>query len=252
MSERRPTGKRRRPSPARRVRPFWLLFLLALVLASIGGYALATWPALRPHDVLVEGNHVVPKGEILARAAVALDQNIWLQNTQAMRKRIAAIPYIDDVRVTRRLPATLVLSVTERAPFAVLRSGDGAVLADVHLRVLAPAEGTSARALPVFLVGATPTLDAGSFVTDPAIVALRDDELALLDAHIAPAMLAHDKYGDLVATLRSGVRILFGDETDLAKAIPLVNPILTQVGRAGRPISAIDLRSLSAPVVVYK
>lgn len=251
MSERRTVRKRRRESPARRVRPFWLLFVLGLVLLGIGAYAFAAWPALRPHTIVVEGNRVVPKQEVLAQARVALDRNLWLQNTAEMRKRIETIPYVDRVRVSRRPPSTIVFAITERMPYAVLRSGDEAVLVDRQLRVLAPFDSDAGRGLPVFVVGPAPTLDAGSFVTDPAIIALRDDEVALLAAHIAPAMLMHDKFGDLVATLRDGVRLLLGDETDLAKKIPLVDPILTQVGRAGRPIAAIDLRAPTAPVVVY-
>ncbi len=234
------------------MRPFWLLILLLAALAAGGGYALASWPALRPHTILVEGNRVVTKDDVLAHAAVSLDRNLWLQNTAAMRKRIESIPYVDRVDISRRLPATLILRVTERTPFAVVRSGDEAVVVDEHLRVLAPADARAARTLPIFAVSAAPTLGAGTFITDAPIVALRDDEDALLAAHIAPAMLAHDKYGDLVATLRSGVRILLGDESELATKIPLIDPILTQVGRAGRPIAAVDLRAEHAPVVVYK
>jgi hypothetical protein len=44
---------------------------------------------------------------------------------------------------------------------------------------------------------------------------------------------------------------MFGDDADLAKKIPLVQPILTQTAH-GRPIRAIDLRAIGTPVIVYK
>ncbi len=252
MTPRRPPRKRRRASATRRVRPFWLLMLLVAILAAIGAYEFATWPALRPHTIVVTGNSEVSRADILARARIALDQNMWLENTAAMRARIEAIPYVDRVAVVRRLPATIIVSITERVPYAVLRSDEQAVLVDKHLRVLAPYGGMTKRSLPVFVAGSLPPLVPGTFVKDPGVVALRDDEAALLAAHVTPATLAHNIYGDLVATLHGGVRVLLGDEANLAKTIPLIEPILTQVARHGRPIAAIDLRALNAPVIVYK
>ncbi|MBV8148438.1 MAG: hypothetical protein JO092_05045, partial [Candidatus Eremiobacteraeota bacterium] len=45
---------------------------------------------------------------------------------------------------------------------------------------------------------------------------------------------------------------LFGDDADLTKKAALVNPILAQVDRGRRRISALDLRAPGTPVVVYK
>jgi cell division septal protein FtsQ len=89
-------------------------------------------------------------------------------------------------------------------------------------------------------------------ISEPAIIELRNDEEALVNARLGVSSLEHDKFGDLVVTLHDGIRVLFGDGSDLAQKIPLVEPILTQVGRAGRPIAAIDLRAPKTPVVEYK
>ncbi|HET9030241.1 MAG TPA: FtsQ-type POTRA domain-containing protein [Candidatus Aquilonibacter sp.] len=245
----RPTPRRRKKSPASRLRPFWWLLLLVLVLFTASGYAFVGWDGFKPHTVRVRGNHVVHKEQILNAAGIALNTNIWLQNTGAMAKRIEAIPYIDKAWVRRLPPGTLLLDVTERTPFAVLQTGATRWLVDSSLRVLAADNEASAH-LPVLVadVQARPgvTLDA------PAVVGLRNDLQAMLDASIDPATVQHDRYGDVVATLHNGIRLLLGDETDLAKKLPLVNPILAQVGRGQRPIAAIDLRAPHTPVVVYK
>ncbi len=214
-------------------------------------YFFVTWPALRPHAVLVEGNRIVPKSAILAAARVNPHTNMWLQDTRAMARRIEAIPYIETAAVHRRPPATLAIRVSERVPFARLIAGGGTVIVDRDLRVLQNAEA-SFDALPAFVVRTLQAPAAGTTLSDSPLVALRNDEEALAIAHLAASRLEHDKFGDLTVTLDNGVRVLFGDENELGKKLALVEPILTQVGKAGRPIAAIDLRAPNTPVVVYK
>jgi cell division protein FtsQ len=225
------------------------LALLFGVVAA-GAYFFVTWPALRPQSIYVGGNRVVPRDEILKAAAIDSRKNIWMQNTAGMRRRIEAIPYILTAEVHRRPPAGVDIIVTERKPFATLTTAGGDYEIDRDLRVLQSADANGG--LSAFIVKDISSVQLGATLAQPDVRALRDDEDALANAQLAPASLSHDKYGDLVVTLHNGIRVLFGDESDLAKKIPLVNPILTQVGRAGRPISTIDLRAPGTPVVVYK
>ena len=74
----------------------------------------------------------------------------------------------------------------------------------------------------------------------------------MIAAHVVPLELTFDRYGGLVATVRGGIRILFGDDADLEKKLTLVNPILSQLVRARGRVDAVDLRAPSTPVLVYK
>lgn len=247
----RPVPRRRKKTAAARLRPFWLLVVTLFALAAVAAYFFVTWPALRPRDVEVEGNHVVNKATILQEARIDPRTNVWLQNTRAMSARIETIAYIKTASVHRVPPANFAIVVTERVPFARIVTATGSDVVDHNLRVLQVAS-PEFDALPAFVVNQLPQPRLGSTLDQDDVVALRNDEDALTKAHLAISRLEHDKYGDLVATLHDGVRVLFGDENDLAKKIPLVDPILTQVGRAGRPIAAIDLRAIKTPVVEYK
>lgn len=245
-------ARRRKASAASRLRPFWILILLVLVAALGAGYFFATWPALRPHGVLVYGNRVVPSSEISAKAAVVPDTNVWLQNTHAMAKRVETIPYIGVASVHRRPPSAVIIDVTEREPYAVVAANGQYVIVDRDLRVLQQTGGPRFE-LPTMTIGTTKSsLDPGTFMEDATLRRLRADENMLVDAHVSPDALTTDHYGELVATLHSGVRLLLGDDEDLAKKIPLIDPILQQLQRANRPIAAIDLRAPGTPIVVYK
>jgi cell division septal protein FtsQ len=143
----------------------------------------------------------------------------------------------------------VLISVRERAPFAVVRSGDETAVVDRDLRVLQIDDDQPS--LPVLALKADVPLATGQFVRGDAPV-LRDDYDAMIAAHVVPLELSFDRFGGLVATVRGGVQILFGDDTDFDKKLALVNPVLSQLARDRRRVAAVDLRAPSTPVLVFR
>jgi cell division septal protein FtsQ len=242
--------RRRKPSPIARIRPFWFLLVLVAAIAGAGGYYAATWPGFFPKSIRVSGNRVVTASEIAERAQISGGRNLWLQNMRAAAARVAGIPYIGEVMVHRALPASVRIEVTERVPYAEVRSGANTVTIDDGLRVIQL--GLARSGLPIFETTAHEPLIPGTFLKDDTLRRLRDDFEALARAHVAVGLLRYDKYGDLVALTRGGVELMLGDESALAQTAALVDPILSQVAASGRKIAAVDLRTPRTPVVVYK
>jgi cell division protein FtsQ len=243
-------SRRRKRSTARRLRPFWIPLSLVGILAVAAVTFVVLYPGFDPKSVVVTGNRVVPSAEIVHTAGVNMGVNMWLQNGRAIAKRVEAIPYIDVARVHRFPPATVIVSVTERVPYAVVVSDAQSVLVDRHLRVLAPEY--DATTLPQFTLPPGVALDPGTFVTRRDLNAMATDYDTMIAAHVVPLQLEYDKLGGLVATVRGGVKILLGDDEDLTKKLPLVDPILAQVVRKERRVSEVDLRAPGTPVVVYR
>lgn len=247
----RPSNRRRKASPSARLRPFWVPIALALALVAGAAAFIVAWPGFDPAHVDVTGNRTVPRGDILARAAIAPHVNMWLQSPRAIARRIEALPYVRSAHVFRIPPSTVVVAVNERTPFAVVRSGAQSVLVDRDLRELAldPADS----ALPQFALRRPDAdFEVGGFLADPSAIAMRDDYDAMIAAHVVPVRLSFDRFGGLVATVRGGVRILLGNDDDLSKKLSLVDPILAQVVRKQRHVAAVDLRAPGTPVVVFK
>lgn len=246
----RPRAKRIKKSPGARLRPYWMLFLLVAIAAGAAGYYGATWPGFYPRQVTVSGNNVVPSSQILARAQIAPRENVWLQNAHGAAARIEAIPYVKTARIHRSLPATVRITIDERKPFAVLQLGAQRAVVDRDLRVLQP-DG-KALGLPVIQGKGAAMPPVGAFVHDTSVARLRDDYVTLAQAHVAVRSLHYDKFGDLVAQTPGGISLLLGDDTDLAKKTPLIDPIISQVSATGKKLAAVDLRAPKTPVVVYK
>ncbi|HET7812776.1 MAG TPA: FtsQ-type POTRA domain-containing protein [Candidatus Baltobacteraceae bacterium] len=245
--KRRPQRKKR--SAAARLRPFWFLLLVVAALAVAGGYYGATWSGFQPKGVKVSGNKTVSTAEILSRAQISLHDNVWLQNMRAASARVRAIPYIADVWIHRAPPANVSIVVTERKPAAIVESNGAAVLVDDTLRVLQPAQAN--EALPV-VVSNAPAPAPGATFRDEATRKLFADQTLLAAQHVIVRRVQFDKYDDLVADMSGGVKLLLGDDSDLAEKSRMVAPILSQVAAKGRRIDAIDLRAPKTPVVRFR
>ncbi len=225
--------------------------VLLLIAVGSGTYYAAGWAGFTVKNISVKVPPSVSSSEVLQRAAISTTGNIWLQNMRAAQSRIKTIPYVLDARIQRKLPASLAITITARIPFAIVETPLRSALIDRELRVLelAPSHG---RTLPVFMVKGAGALTLGRFEHGQRLKRMRDDYDALIAGHVVPVVLSFDKFDQLVAVLSNGVSVMLGDDKDLSKKIPLVDPILSQVAHQGRTIKALDLRAPNTPVAVYK
>ncbi|MBC5815936.1 MAG: FtsQ-type POTRA domain-containing protein [Candidatus Eremiobacteraeota bacterium] len=243
-------GRRSKKSPASRVRPFWIPILLLLAVVAAGGYYGASWPGFRAKTISVEGNQVVARSQIVASAAIDRRKNIWLQNTGAAATRVRSIPYIEDVRVRRGLPATVTIAVTERKPYAVVADGARAKIIDAQLRFLEPDSGRSD--LPRLKCRLVPEPKPGEFLHDECVRSLLHDFQTLGKAHVNAKALDRDRLGDVSAIVVPGISVRLGDDTDLEAKAALIDPILSQTQALGKRVRALDLRAPKTPVVLFQ
>jgi cell division protein FtsQ len=250
VSVKRENVRRTKPTTGARLRPYRVLIVIGIV-ALAGAIAFAvTWPGFAPKNVTVSGNRIVPSGEIVERAGVAWHVNLWLQDPNAIAKRVETIPYVASATASRRPPSTIAIRVSERTPVAVAVFGNDRVFVDHDLRVLGPAPPESD--LPTFVLPLKVAAGPGAFLASDDATAMRNAYAALSAAHVYPQQLAYDRFGGLVATLQQGIVVLFGEDTDLQKKFVLVDPILAQAQREGRRLATVDLRAPNTPVVTYK
>jgi cell division protein FtsQ len=226
------------------------MIVLAGVLSIAAGAFLTMWSGFDPSQVAVTGNRRVPSGEILRVADIPRNRSIWLDDTRAISARIRTIPFVGKVSIHRLPPASFTIAVSERVPFATLTSDGESAVVDRALRVLSPV--ASSDTLPSFVVSLHRSLTPGTFVTARDAVILRDVYTTMVANGLNPASLSFDRYGDVIATIAGGPRLLLGEPNDLARKVRLINAILAQVVRRQLSISAVDVRAPSTPVVVYR
>ena len=103
---------------------------LAVVLALGDLAALAFAPGLHVTKVRVEGTQTLTPQQVFEEAQVPSRMNIFWMLRQPLTRRLALDPVIAHAERSVRLPDTLVLTITERQPFAVLEGAGQCWLLD--------------------------------------------------------------------------------------------------------------------------
>ncbi|MBD5634956.1 MAG: FtsQ-type POTRA domain-containing protein [Candidatus Eremiobacteraeota bacterium] len=230
---------------------FWVLGLIVGVALVFAGWTLATLPAFHLHELTVTGAQRVSRAQIVARAAIDPERNVWLLDRSAAERRVESIPYVLAARVHRRLPADVWIEVTERRPYACVHDADGhEFIVDAELRVLE--ELCTPDAAVTFDVRSTLDAGPGAFLRDRELRALEADALALASHGDRYRAFSHDAYGELEATMYGGIVVRFGDDDDLDRKQRLIQPILAELGPRLGNVRTVDLRAPATPVVEYR
>jgi cell division septal protein FtsQ len=216
-----------------------------------GGWRIAALPMFRMTSLRVTTLAHVTRAEILGAAAIDPHANVWLLNRPAIERRIEAIPYVATAHVSVRPPAAVELAVSERAVAGCVRDpAQHAYTIDAGRQVLEAL--CDPATLPVYRLATPVNSLPGSILHEPELAALMNDRQTLAAAALGYSGFRHDAFGQLVATLRDGVVVKFGDDTDLGRKERLVGPILAQVETKGRSVRAVDLRAADTPVVEFR
>lgn len=112
------------------------LALIVLASSPLWGPRLFSRLAFfRVRRVEVVGTRYTPAGEVLARLQVDTTQSVW-QPLGPLVARVTSHPQVASVVITRKLPGTLVVAVTERRPVALISTAAGLTAVDADGRLL--------------------------------------------------------------------------------------------------------------------
>jgi cell division protein FtsQ len=236
---------------ARRRRRILGYGLLAIALAVGVAYLIRT-PLFGLSAVRVEGIRAVPQAEVLAASQVRIGEPYLGLDLVAIRDRVAALPRVQAVRVTRDYPSSLRIAVTERPAVASVSSGsifwlvaaDGTVLDSAGRQ---PADLPYVAAVPL-PKGVRPgsRLPPGNELAN-ALTALggMDPRLKRQVTGVQARTL-----DSLEFTLRDGTRVLYGLAVDQPAKDAAALLVRRTLRREGREAQRIDVRNPSAPTVM--
>jgi cell division septal protein FtsQ len=212
--------RRRREHSARyrRIRRLLVLPLLATV-------AWVVWasPLLGVRSVQVDGVVSLHADEVRTAAGIADGTPLLRVDLAAARARVARLPQVAAVEVTRGWPDRIVVTVTERVPLAVIDSGGQRMLADAHGVLFDTITGDpQAGVVPLDVPSPGPR--------DPATAAGLSALAALPQAVRTRIALVSATTGtDVTLTLTDGTTVLWGDGEDSAAKGRVLKALLDQL-----------------------
>jgi cell division protein FtsQ len=222
------------------------VLVLALVTATVlGGYLLTRSPLLDVDRVRVLGSTRVPEEAVVAMSGITDGDPMTGVALGDVHDAVAAMPWVDTVRVERRWPGTIEIRITERVPAAAMQAADGSwSIADGTGRVLEHVLAPPPE-LPVVVLrdGA---LDPGA--RQPGIAgALEVVHLLTPDlrAWLVAVQPAEDGTVDLL--LQDDIRVELGSLAHLSDKLGDLATTLTRVDLTD--LEVIDLRVVHTPVL---
>jgi cell division protein FtsQ len=229
---------------------------LAAVALAVGvGYLIRT-PLFGLSAVRVEGTEAVAPAEVLEASKVRIGEPYLGLDLNAIQARVAALPRVAAVRVTRDYPSSLRITVTERAPVASVSSG--AVFAG-SIYWLVAADGTvldAAASRPADLpyVASVPLPDgvqAGSRLPPGNELANALTALGGMAPQLKRQVAGVDArtLDSLEFRLEDGTRVLYGLAVDQPAKDAAVLLVRRTLKREGREAQRIDVRNPSTPTV---
>lgn len=182
----------------------------------------------RVRRVEIIGAHYVPVSEIVQRLRIDTMTSVWAP-TKPLQARLASLPQLKHVTVTRKLPGTIVVDVVENPPVALVAGIDGFRAYD--------ARGV---ALPV---------DLARTPIDAPVLAKRDlDVLRLLGDLRNEAPAIYDRVSEVrVSGADELVLDVAGTPVRTMRDVPAtrladVEPVQEDLARRGLRAAEIDLR----------
>jgi len=130
------------------------LFLIALITAVGYGVRAAgrEMAFFRIRRVEIRGVKYLSTNEVLSRLRVDTVASLW-DDLEPYRERVRHHPQVADVKISRRLPGTLVVSVTENLPVALIQTPTGLMPFDSSGKQLPIDPARTSLDLPIVATG---------------------------------------------------------------------------------------------------
>jgi cell division protein FtsQ len=216
-----------------------------LLLAAVGALLLST-RLFAARTIEVSGFDHLDRAHVIEISGITDRTNIVRLDTGAIEERIERDPWVETATVTRSLPSTVRISITERHPVALLRGASGFVLLATDGAVLDELGRSTdlTRTLPTIRgVEGSETLAGGVEAGQGAGVA----------GHLPPLIRRQVRWITVASTgaidlaLRSGVPVVYGSAEQADVKGQILRSILAWADANARTIESIDLRTPEAP-----
>lgn len=223
VRDRRRPSERARPTRGRYLARRWTALLVVLAVLGLG-YVVMFTSVVGVRSVEVFGTREIPHDEVREAAAIELGTPMVRLDTEEIALRVAELPRVFEVRVSRSWPSTVDISITERDPVAVRQFRDGVHLIDRTGLDYATVR-TRPPGLPILRVDDASPDDPATRAAVTVLEAI-PDQLRKKVVEVAA-----ETPGSVVLTLADKRVVKWGDAEDNERKAAVLAPLLTRPGR---------------------
>ncbi|MCR3921511.1 MAG: FtsQ-type POTRA domain-containing protein [Firmicutes bacterium] len=194
----------------------------------------------------IMGNSHTPATEVRYALQIEEGENIWKISTELLEERVLSIPRVETVEITRDLPSTLNVIITERPVLALVPYQEYLLEVGTNGQILGTTQDTQLYDVPL-ITGVVPVAGTVGQVLLSAESLQRVEEVGqamrAVGVVISEINLAQEE--NVVVITMEGVVVWLGTKDFAEKADILVQIVGKLSGRQGE--GYLDLRVASAP-----
>ncbi|MDF9409924.1 FtsQ-type POTRA domain-containing protein [Pelotomaculum isophthalicicum JI] len=208
-------------------------------------------PLFEIKQVVIRGNLYLAEENIRTEADINMGINIFKINLAAVADKLKMMPMIKDARVTRVLPSTVLINVTERRPLGLLPVGNSFVEVDEEGICLQKA-GSGVPGIPIITGIKVDAPGLGERVKAEHLEDALMMTSGLPDEVINKLSEVHvDQNGQIKAYTLDRIQCRLGEAVDIREKGVVLARILQEMQKQGAKVKYIDLTSVGKPVVKY-
>lgn len=236
--------KKKKKRAIRIRRAILVMLLLTIALACFCLFA----PFFNITSIETEGNVQVTSEELLDRVNLVTGTNIFKINKNSIRESLRSLAYLDTVKVSRRLPATVKISVTECRAELLAPYTSGYLLLDSRGKVLEQISDSSGWDLPELLGISIEKAEISEKISvqDGVKFDIIFNCIEYFKSKEQLPLISSFDFNDIAniqVTYREGYRVNFARLDDMDYKMKMLETILPQVDRS--PGTYIDLSTPS-------
>jgi cell division protein FtsQ len=228
------------PPERRRALMPWAIALGAVMLLAAAGLVLTYTPVFHAKTITVRGEQRLTEQRILKLAGVGPATDVFHLDVGAVERRLERNPWVADAVVTKRLPSTLSVTVTERRPAALTRSSAGRLM-------YVAGDGTLlGHASDMTLL---PELQS----TDPSALPTAATVASALPPSLAPviATIGVGTDGSVTLVTRSGVTATYGNASLAQAKGEALKAVMDYAAGRGKTLTSVNVEVPGSPTAVF-
>jgi cell division protein FtsQ len=194
----------------------------------------------------VVGTTSLTRAEVVRLAGLSSSTNVLWFDPGAVERRLESDPWVATATVARRLPATIRISVVERAPVAMIRDERGFTVVATDGVALGTVAADPALPEIEIVAGSTP----GSGNAQARAAAAR--AIAGLDGGGRPAVIrALVRAGTLTVELGGGTRVEFGEPIGIQAKAAAARRILRWASLQRASVARVNVIAPDSPTATF-
>jgi len=220
------------------------VMVVALTMLGLGGFILARSSLFALDGIDVAGTRLLTKAEILRVSQLHVGENMLTLDTRAVQARVARLPLVGSVKVTKPGPSRILITGIERTPAFVLQTPEDRWFLDAHAVLLDRVPG--AVALPTIMLDEEVPEDTGDRIRSGLIHDAMTLWAALPTSLRKGAPVLEALPSDMTLDGAS-IRIRFGTLDRLSEKLEALRLVVDRARKAHDRLISVDVRAPGRP-----